>query len=179
MKRYFLIASFVLLTFASYSQSRDIKSQELIKKFLFQNLDDFNSYQSISFTSLDSLKSDGSDIPEYAEMSRIIDKALDSAGICNYKTKKELEDYYAGVHLSSKEVAALWNERAKQQLEIADEFRAKRKAFVATHKFPFIGWERFHVFRAKNRNGNYQRYEYKFHFDINMTKITDAIRIDE
>ena len=168
------------------SQSQESKAQKLVKQHLKETLNDFDSYSSVSYSKLDSLKTKWRLPEELREDSKGLREAVDKINASGYKNVtnesdanseiKELDkaiNYMIKVNDPDKETAKkmenwkqLWSELKHYQ----DIIKESKEKFVPQ----FTGWKITHTYRAKNKFNATILVSQEFSFDKDITQITDV-----
>lgn len=183
----FSITAAIILTGCSISNE-----EKLIQEYLNENLNDIKSYSSVSFSPIDSLKTEWK-LPKSLESDYIqletLAKELNRSGYNNITVTsdasyhiKDLEKFsepkYQNIY-SGKEKEDFFN-KVNNWKSIWVEFKhyqdiiyKSKNSFVSEFK----GWKVIHKFRAKNLNGAMQLNEYEFWFNRDKTKIIGAKKI--
>ena len=186
MKLYAIILIMALPMLWGCSQSQESKAQKLVKQHLKETLNDYDSYTSVSYSKLDSLKTKWRLPEELRETSKSLRETVDklnSSGYKNVKTDadagtraKELDEtlkYMIKVNDPDKELAKemenrmqLWNELKHYQ----DIIKESKEKFVPQ----FTGWKITHTYRAKNKYNATILVSQEFSIDKDITQITDV-----
>lgn len=171
MKRDIFIILLSLLVVSCINEEQ--KMQKVVREYLYNTLDDYKSYEPISFSPSDSCYSDWTMDPllpkiesDYKAMSRIVDSLTierNKKAARGYSIDDMLEDinlffiasYYTNVSYPSKKDSI-------------------KNHFVSE----FIGYGINHVFRSKNRLGGTQRHNLQFIIDSSKTTVIDVRDID-
>ena len=156
---YFVIFVLMLL---SCTQSPEKKAQKAVTTYLQQNLDDWKSYESISYSSIDSLMTNFEDdhkilLSDSSSTIRILNASI------------ELRDFYIsiydieGANKVKKECDSVYI-----KINIIDSLLLKcRKSWESS----FAGYSIKHKFRAKNKIGNSQLHEVYFQVNSDFTSV--------
>lgn len=179
MKKLLLLITCVVMLVGC--QSKEEKAKELIKDHMFKTLLNFESYEPIEFSIIDSVFSDiysdslvRNNAYKYMaygelfkEISEEVDYNLEIAGIYN-------NSYYAAGIRKFNEA----RNKAKEGINKMDEYLANQKEsadsiYLLSNKFEprFIGFKLNHRYRCKNRGGGFCISDYTFIFDPNIEKI--------
>lgn len=168
MKRLICILSVVILL-CSCQKSNEDKAKEIVKQHLKENLNDWNSYEPISFSSLDSVLSFmeiDHDILVAESKLKLLDKPFSLSTFLLEAWKEDTVEY-AGVY---KEELANWkmlNDSVSYYKSIVDSLKSnyqpKFEGFVIQHKY-----------RANNEIGAKQLYNVNFYIDTSLSRVVDS-----
>ena len=168
------------------SQSQESKAQKLVKQHLKETLNDFDSYSSVSYSKLDSLKTKWR-LPEELrdDNKKLMDVAekLNTSGYKNIKTDhdadtriKELDEIIAyRIETKDPDMEAMKERENWKQLWIEfkhyqDIIKESKEKFIPQ----FTGWKITHTYRAKNKYNATILVSQEFSFDKDITQITDV-----
>ncbi|MCO7721946.1 hypothetical protein [Myroides odoratimimus] len=162
-----LLLSISLIFLISCSKSPQDKALKLIDNNFKKTLNDYNSYELIEISKLDSSFTTPFDNPQFVD-SLIKFKALEKS------SKESLEEYekykgYSSSYFVKKRTEALKN--AKYYIEEAGTSAQFVDSFTDTFKPAFNGWEAVHKFRANNTMGAKIIGLYKWKFNIALDSI--------
>ena len=149
------------------------KAKILIDDTLKVSLDDYKSYQSVSWGKLDSLKTSSDSDPNIirlASQSHFYDDMCKRAqqGMIDALYYQDGDMYRKNYYIATKSLKII--------NEIVDSIKYYNKRF----KPRFIGYRITHKFRTNNTFGKSQMYNYVFFFNKNVTKIDSfAVQIKE
>ena len=185
MKLYVIILIMALPMLWGCSQSQESKAQKLVKQHLKETLNDFDSYSSVSYSKLDSLKTEWRLPEELREDSKGLTETADKLNALGYSITthenanerlKELDEIIAysiekkdpDTELAKKRniQKQLWLEYKQHQDVIKDSYNK----FVPQ----FTGWKITHTYRAKNKYNATILVSQEFSFDKDITQITDV-----
>ena len=192
MKKIVIFLSLILTVFSSYAQQKATnldKAKTLIKKELYLTLNDFNSYQPVSYSKVEKLYTDPFEDEqiqkEYNELNSYKDKTGEWSKYLSlndtittdsiYKSVMKLGDYASEKKLYSS---------AQSYFEIASKLQMyKFCQFIVLKslnqfKPEFIGMKVIHKYRAKNSLGGYVLKTAEFRFNKNMTVIIKVVDLD-
>lgn len=144
------------------------KAQELITDTLKITLNDFKSYQSVSWGKLDSFKTNSNSDPNILRLASQSQFFHDM----NKRAQQEMADaiyYQDGIMYEKNYHIAI--KTLKIMKAIVDSITYFDKKF----KPKFIGYTIVHKFRTNNSFGKPQIYSYIFFFNKNLTKV-DSIQ---
>jgi hypothetical protein len=139
-KLLFIIAAALLFSCSSPEK----KAQNLIKKYLKENINDAKSYESVLFSKLDSVFSYYWELPEY-------------------KNNKHHFDIYINL---AEHAVSLDLKIANEYLDSAKSYQEKNRIIQENFQSEFIGWKMSHKFRSKNENGALFLENENFYFDV-------------
>lgn len=145
---------FATLLFCSCQKTNEDKAKDVIQQYLKENLNDWNSYESVKFSALDSA----------------FTRSLESPEVCDAKNNF---DFW---NRMSKEYAAYG------AIDSMKYYLEEYKKAIADFNPEFMGYSMAHSFRANNETGNKTISEYKFYFDTNISRIveiTDLKQLEE
>ena len=171
----FLIAMALLLITCS---SPEKKAQKAIKEELRLTLNDFKSYESVKFGTLDSLFSDVTTSPEYEALNT---KRESWIKLADEEHKSDQEEIEKALNDGNTHHVPIINEFSLMPrcLDSAKVYSIKIQSVVESYKPRFIGWSMTHLYRAKNLGGNYILANESFYFDKELTKVVGSIDIPE
>lgn len=187
MKNIFTILLFgILVCSCSSNQS---KAEDLIKDYMFKNLNDYNSYEAIE-TKVDScytsiytdsfivkradniltfmLRNDELRKENEVHHNYIVNNA-------KYITLDGVYEKFSAASDASIKIGRLMIENNKIMLNEAEIIKKKVGEFVST----LNGWQVSHRFRCKSAGGTYAIHNYMFYFDNDITKITSVIDLED
>lgn len=170
MKKLLLLGVLIISIMLVSCSSNEKKAQNLIKEHLKETLHDWDSYESVKFSSLDSVYTTVFDNPLYIVY---VDKYIEYAKALK-KLMKEVESY-DGMSSSwaiSRQTAAL--NKAQSSLDSTNYYKPKMEEIELNFKPEFKGWEMEHSFRANNAGGNKVIGHYRYYFDKDITKIVNS-----
>ena len=162
-------------------QSRDAKISKLIKDEMFKTLYDFESYEPIETSKIDSVYTTiytDSIIVEQAikivAAMTISEELLDEITEHN-RTIEIWEDSYSStarkkVYNARDEIRKI-RENLRKALNIVSESTNIISEEIDKFESEFIGWSVTHKFRCKNKGGNFDLGTYKYVFDPKFEKI--------
>jgi hypothetical protein len=162
-------------------QSPQQTAEKLVAKYLKERLNDWDSYKSVSFSILDSLKSSWT-IPKHLEndvfrLRRIAD-AINALGYNGIGLTNDA-DYHINI---IKKYPREDNEYNKKALELWEEYKAiQNRVYKDRDSFvpQFLGWKIIHKYRARNQYNALTLYSEEIHFDKGLTEITGTFPIEE
>ena len=170
-----LMALFSVILISSCSLSNEKKAQKLITQHLKETLNDWSSYESVKFGTLDTTFTTFDEDSSYMYAStqfesfieksnKALDDMKDYAGMTSvyYENKFNFFRITAQIYLDSAEVYA----------PIVDSIRTN---FIPV----FYGWSMTHSFRANNAMGNKIIGHFKYYFDPEITAIKKSEDIGE
>lgn len=190
MKKYFLL---LLTIFLVSCKSNEEKAAELIKDYMFNHLVDFESYEPIETTELDSLYYTSYYNPTIRQWAEIIDKYFTeveeiSERMEEHKRTLEIygDSYYSSYGRKKRTEASEGWDKEKAKLksvlekigECEKEIREISSKDVLDESFCF-GMIAKHKFRCKNRGGNYTIGNYQFIFDNEIENIYYTLDEDD
>lgn len=143
---------------------QEAKAKELIRQHLFENLNDYKSYEPVLYSAIDTL---------YRPIEE--DSTYQANLLEDVRLKKEFEelrdmmlavgDYYnGGMEGAKQSVMKMWEESYKPKL-------LAHTLYIAAYKAEPIGLKITHRYRAKNALGATVINEYIYGFDFSMTEI--------
>lgn len=173
MKKLFIL-SFISLLIFSCSKSPEEKAKKLINDDLFKTLHDYDSYQAVEFSKLDSTFTDASSTEEYKELSKEYNEKMASLKKIQESLKFDLDwtERMGGfrsvseakkMKLDVDKMNAIYEETKVIQLTLdsIDE------NFVPE----FIGYSMTHKYRAKSKVGNMSLGIEKYTFNKDISEI--------
>lgn len=164
-----ILLSISLIFLISCSKSPQDKALKLIDNNFKNTLNDYNSYELIEISKLDSSFTTPFDNPQFVD-SLLKFEALQQ--LAN-ESKEDYEKYkgYSSSYFTEKRMEAL--NKAKFYLEKASTSAQFVDNFRDTFKPAFNGWEAVHKFRANNAMGAKIIGLYKWKFNIALDSITE------
>jgi hypothetical protein len=164
MKKIFLLA-IVLLAVTSCINNNERKAKKLIKKHLKATMNDYSSYESMGFGSLDSTFSKFEDTKEYEGSVMAIES---SKGQIEFYKKQVIErnNSFFKTYLEKEEI---------RYSELKDELIKERSSY----KGNFLGWHMSHQFRGANAFGGKIIGIMTFYFDKDMSSVIDVVDLAE
>jgi hypothetical protein len=164
MKKIFLLA-IVLLVVTSCINNNERKAKKLIEEHLEATMNDYSSYESMEFGSLDSAFSKFEDTKEYEGSLMAIES---SKGQIEFYKKQVIErnNLFFKTYLEKEEI---------RYSELKDELYKERSSY----KGNFIGWNMSHQFRGANAFGGKIIGMMTFYFDKEITTVTDVVDLNE
>lgn len=168
MKKSFTLL-FLSLIFIGCSKSPQEKAIDLVNKNLQRTLNDYNSYELVEFSELDSTFTTPLDNRQFVD-SFTKHQALKQL---SQEAQEKYESYteYSSKYFTEKRIAEL--DKAIYFLNQTATTAAFIDSFRDTFKPKFNGWEAEHRFRANNAMGNKVLGIYKWHFNIAIDSIID------
>jgi len=155
-----LLALFFVSIFSCNGYAQPIELvKKTIRSYMSETLGDYESYSPVSYGSIDSLFTKPLD-----------DKIIEGVLIETLKRKKEAglgENIPITYSISEsiekmKKESHLYKETTILNWEIYEAQRRILMSFIELFRPEFIGWEVMHKYRAKNRYGGIELFEYKF-----------------
>lgn len=188
MKNIFTILLFgILVCSCSSNQS---KAEDLIKDYMFKNLNDFESYESIE-TKVDSFYTSiytdsfivkrALNVIEFSnelDELRKLQQKLHESIMHNLKMIGYSDEAFYKYKADSKKEEEVWaaiNEHKKIIPNEQEIIKVHAGKFVPT----FGGWKATHRFRCKSAGGTYSIHNYMFYFDNDIKTITSCIDMDD
>ena len=165
MKLYYLllIASLFII---GCSQSKNKKSEKLIKEYLSENLNDFNSYDPVEFSSVDSFYA-----PfelyyemEFNKVSMLLDEAK--------RMKNDLDNRYLLTDLERDQLLFMIDSVKEKSSMMMLDIEKKRSEYIPK----FAAYKVNHSFRAKNGFGGTMLNDYDFYID---TTFSIVLRVED
>jgi len=173
--RKLVLALISILLISSCTPSNEKKAQKLIVQQLKETLNDWSTYESVKFGSLDTTFTKVEDDSTYLLASAQFESFLDKSN----KALDEMKEY-AGMSSSyyeykfnlAKIIAQIYLDSAGVYAPISDS--------IKTHFVPsFKGWSMTHSFRANNGMGNKVIGHFRYYFDPEVTIIKKSEDIGE
>ena len=182
MKLYTIILIMALPMLWGCSQSQESKAQKLVKQHLKETLNDYDSYTSVSYSKLDSLKTEWRLPEELREDSKGLRETAEKLNALGYNitTHENVNERLKEIDIViaydirtkdpdidlDKSKKQLWLEYKQHQDVIKDSYNK----FVPQ----FTGWKITHTYRAKNKYNATILVSQEFSFDKDITQITDV-----
>lgn len=152
----FILLLPILLASCSSPEKR---AQKLIQKHLKETLHNWNSYESVKFSTLDSLFTIPSDDIKFIEMSALSKTYFDKINIyLEWDLNKQVE----------------YLNKQKIYLDSAEYYQSLCDSIAANFTPEFKGWTMDHSFRANNATGNKVIGHLRYSFDKSITKILES-----
>ena len=169
-------------------QSRDAKISKLIKDQMFKTLYDFESYEPIETSQIDSVFT-----TIYTD-SIVMDQAVlivATMKICD-EYLEEVEEHYRTIEVWEDSYSTTGRRKVRNALdklvEIGEKLQAGSKLVEEAQtvikernknfESSFIGWSVTHKFRCKNKGGNFDLGTYKYVFDPKLEKVLYTVDED-
>lgn len=171
MKQVILALILPLLIVSCTSEEK--KMQKVIKEYLYNTLDDFKSYEPISFSPADSCFSDWTMDPllpqieaDYVKMSHIQDSL------------KQVLDRKATLGYSLNEVSDDFNKYVLASYYITVGYSSAKDSIKNNFVSEFLGFGINHNFRANNKLGNPVRQNLQFIIDSDKSNVVLIRNVD-
>lgn len=168
MKHLICILFTTLLIF-SCDKSNEDKAQDVVKQNLKENMNDWNSYESVAFSSLDSAFSVMEIDPEIVMAEETLNSfnkpfAISTSMLDIWKedTMKYAEAYEG--ELSN------W----KMLNDSVSFYKSMIDSLKSNYKPKFEGFVMTHKFRANNENGAKRLYEITFYIDTLLLRVVES-----
>ncbi len=167
MKKLLLFLFIIPLSFVACNMntSKESKAKKLIKEYLKTNMNDWDSYEPLEFSKLDSTFATVYDDDEYDKLYRLKseyeDKAHDYCFKSNYRNYRKFNRLEEECRLKAKEIEAQMDSMENNYIK------------------PFNGWAMSHKFRALNGFGGKIIEVRIFKFNKNITKIEKVYDIED
>ena len=155
LKRLFIII--IVCSFVVSCVSDEKKMQKIIKDYLYENLDDYKSYEPIEFHLSDSLFSDWTMDPMLPTLDEYYEKYSRLAD--SLQREQRLK---SALGYSTSEVMETWNDYLEATFFTKFTYKQLRDSIKDHYESRFIGYGIDHSFRAKNRLGGTEKREYQF-----------------
>lgn len=155
----------LLLTFTSCIQSKEDKARNLIEDQLKKTMNDWNSYEFVEMTPLDSSFSIVSDNEEYHNLELKFE-------VLKAKSHYFLSEYeydYTNAALGDSCDACI-----KEMESVTQKMKEIEDSFVSEHN----GWWTTFTCRGNNKLGHKVISSTKYYFNKDLTAITDAIDVE-
>lgn len=187
MRRIFTMSLLVIIMLSC--SSTESRVENLISDFMFKNLNDFDSYESIE-TKLDScyttiytdsfIVKRANNVYTFAKQIKELKKEemVHHNYIVNNAKYIRLDGVYEKFMASSEasqKLNGLINENVKIINNENEIIKVRASEFVPKSN----GWQATHRFRYKNSTGVYTISNYMFYFDSGITKITSFVNLDD
>jgi len=157
--RKLVLALLYILLISSCSPSKEKKAQKLITQHLKETLNDWSSYESVKFGTLDTLYSKLED----DSLNIKVDKWVQSG--------QKIEQL---INLYGHNVIDMYPKEFREgtsALDSIEKYKNQVDSLMKNFKPQFIGWQMDHSFRANNAMGNKVICHYKYDFDPEVTII--------
>lgn len=169
MKVHFSIITLVILLISCSSPEQ--KAKKAIKEYLKYTLNDFKSYEPVSFGKIEVAYSNYEDSPIVKQYFDEAEKFLEKA-----KENNEEADNWGYEHTIIRDS---YRKQANEALDRADKIMQKVDS-IKLHFVPtVIGQKMTHMFRARIPAGGYKLNDYIFYFDKEFSKVTKSIDLSE
>lgn len=173
MKR-ILFALLLIPFFTSCKDSPQQKAEKVVTVFLKESLHDWNSYESVKWSKLDSVFTIIDDDETYIN-------AINKTKLFDKKVNEADQRFWTYKGESAKAKTCRQN-IMDEQMAYLDSMStcAKIMIDIENNFVPaFKGWSIQHSFRAKNASGNKTIAHYLYFFDKDLTKIVKVENISE
>lgn len=192
MKKSSILLCLLFILCNSYSQQNSLllnKAKTLIKKQLFLTINDFNSYQPVSYSKVDKLYTSPSGNEQIVKEYKELNAYKDATGTwskflsLNDTTKTDTVCNIVMKLGNSASEKKLYTE-AQEYYKIASNIQFYRLYQIiilkSLHEFKpeFIGMKVIHKYRSKNPLGAYILKTSEFRFNKNMTTILEVVDLD-
>lgn len=169
-------------------QSRDAKISKLIKDEMFKTLYDFESYEPIETSKIDSvfttIYTDSIVIEQAVKIiatMKISEDYIEEAEE-HSRTIEIWEDSYSStgrrkVNNARDELREILS-KLEKSIKIVEEAQGIIKKESENFESDFIGWSVTHKFRCKSKGGNFDLGTYKYVFDPKLEKILYTVDLD-
>ena len=153
------------------SCSNEDKAKRLIKKELQLSLNDYKSYESVEFGTLDTLNSEYTNDVAYIRNERLNKYINELGNSCSERVKENREDisYGASDGEWKKDVLIASAMLYYNDMVYKQTLDSIKSNFIPT----FMGFKMTHRFRAKNANGAYILNEKVYYFDKEISSIIE------
>lgn len=165
--KHFICILVAALLLCSCEKSNEDKAKDVIKQHLKESLNDWNSYEPVKFSSLDSTftrSTEDTFIKGAIEQFEYWQKKADSY-------QKNMKVFNALSSSFGKEQYAIASSDYNNAVDSMKFFSDKYKEALANFTPEFIGFEMQHKFRANNALGNKVITSNKYYFDTDITII--------
>ena len=168
------------LIFLNSCSSPERKAQKAIKEYLKFTLNDFKSYEPVSYGKIDYAFSSYEVSPEYRKsLDKVViwDSISEDFASQSIKAREKVEIYhYPDYYLDkSHEYYGL----AVKASDSADFYKVEMAKAKNSYEPTIIGWKMKHTFRARIPAGGYKLNDYIFYFDKEFSKVTKSIDLSE
>jgi len=175
-----LLALLLLAVTSICAQTKTEKAKTTIRKELKNRIGDYNSYSPISYSKLDSLFSSIEDFPPYELTLQYLIEACEK--ITFTKEISLTTDVKPLIEKLESELKSSGSSELRKillQLMEFDLWQGKLYESIELFKPEFIGYKIAHSYRAKNKYGGTEIYNYEFHLDKDITKVIKVIPIEK
>ncbi len=162
MKRILLLI--LLLSACSHFQTKQQIAQGLIKKYLDSTLNDPHSYESVSFTKLDTGKTSYTETPEYDVLDSSITSIHDSL------ITERVDVNYPSLYNTTRIVRKI-RKLMQDSLLLDSKLNNLQNQFKPIQNCWFIS----HTYRAKNGFGALGLHTTIFKIDTNLSKVSNVV----
>lgn len=162
----FILSLFAIAMLCSCGKSNEEKAQELIKTDLKETMKDWHSYESVSFSKLDSTFTEYKNLPEAEKIEMEV-----------AKLQAESDSIRILANSSASYNKVLFDQ-AIEKIRKAKELDSTFNANKENYKGNFNGWQMIHKYRGNNSYGAKDLATTAFYFDTNITKVTDKFSLD-
>ena len=164
----------ILILFLVSCSSPEGKARNAIKEKLKMTLNNFKSYESVKFGTLDSLFSDVTTSSEYEALKT---KRESWIKLAEEEKKADEEKIQTALKNGNPHHIPIIKEFSLMPrcLDSAEAYLNKLKSVEKSYKPRFIGWSMTHLYRAKNLAGNYKLNNESFYFDKELSKVVGTI----
>ena len=179
MKKVLLFLSSCVFLFSC--QSREEKVAELIKQQMFKTLYDFESYEPIETSQIDSVFTSIYTDSTAIEHASLIIATMDIGD----EYVEEANDYCRTIEIWGDSYSSYGRgkvrdaydklkevrDKLEAALQLVEEYRTIIKERNKNFESEFIGWSVTHKFRCKNKGGNFDLGTYQFVIDPKFEKV--------
>lgn len=156
-----------IFAFCSCGKSNEEKAQELIKANLKETMKDWDSYEPVSFSKMDSTFTEYKDLPEAAKIEMKI-----------AKLQMESDSIRSLAKSANKGSEQLFNQalaKVREAIKLDSIYNINKDIYTGN----FNGWQMIHKYRGNNSYGAKDLATTVFYFDKDATKITDKLSLDK
>lgn len=167
--KYLMFFLLMLLFLTSCQKSNEDIAKELIKQSLKENLDDWNSYESVSYGALDSVFSLMETDSTINDVELVLKRLERSFGISSSMLSMWKED--------TVRYAQAYNEEFLKWSSLNDSvsyYKTLVENLKSNYQPRFEGFVMMHKFRANNENGVKQIFGMNFYIDSTLNKVVDV-----
>ena len=153
-----------VLALCSCGKSNEDKAKELIEANLKTSMKDWSSYESVTFSKLDSVFTEYQNTPEGTKLQMKVSELQQQSDSIKYLANET----------GKKELFDLALSKIREAIQLDSTYNINKEKF----KGEFKGWQMVHRYRGNNSYGAKEIASTAFYFDKDVTKVTDKLSLD-
>jgi len=159
-----LVLSLIFITSCRHFQTKEGIAHRIVKEYLDSTLNDPKSYESVSFSKLDTGSSNYLNSPNYVKLQDSL--ISHTSELSSLKIDLQFPDLYNSKVIKYK---------IKKLLSDSVYYQKKMDSVENNFKTEQTGWILTHTYRAKNGFGALGLHTTVFELDTNLTKIINVL----